>query len=218
MNPPFTNRSKMGEKFPEGIQRALRKRTDSLEERLIEADPELKNFASRNTVRPCFVTLADRCLPIDAGTLTMINPTIALSGPSGLNERRILAQRYHIHTVLTCHQPGNINMSQETSINESIIVMRRCKGTKPPTRFINLDRLPADAGETDEMFKALAQCQTEVIPEGWGEVSHWPAERMDAGDWTAAIWRSPALAQAAWSFKSAEDLIALHQQGIFPID
>ena len=215
MNPPFTNRSKMGEKFPEGIQQALRKRTDSLEDRLIEADPELKNFASRNTIAPCFVTLADRCLPIDAGTLTMINPTIALSSPSGLNERRVLAQRYHIQVVLTCHQPGNINMSQETSINESIIVMRRCEGAKPPTRFINLDRLPADAGETDEVFKALAQCQTEVIPGGWGEVSYWPAERMEAGDWTAAIWRSPALAQVAYAYAGSEGMQSIEQEDIY---
>ncbi len=134
MNPPFSNRSKMGEKFPIEVQQALRKRTDSLEDLLIGADPELKNFGSRNTVAPCFVMLADRCLPEDVGTLTMINPTIALSAPSGLNERKTLAQRFHIHTVLTCHQPGQINLSQNTSINESIIVAQRIRSTPPPTR------------------------------------------------------------------------------------
>ena len=215
MNPPFTNRSKMGEKFPVGIQQALRKRADRLEDRLIEADPELRNFASRNTVAPCFVALADRCLPVDAGILTMINPTIALSAPSGLNERRVLAQRFHIHTVLTCHQPGNIHMSQGTNINESIIVMRRYDGARPPTRFINLDRLPADAAETDELFNALAKCQTEVVPGGWGEVSYWPAERMDAGDWTATIWRSPALARVAYAYASSEGMQAIEQEDIY---
>ena len=54
MNPPFTNRSKMGEKFPDVVQQALRKRTDSLEDLLVKADPELKRFASRNTVRTVF--------------------------------------------------------------------------------------------------------------------------------------------------------------------
>ena len=69
----------------------------------------------------------------------MIKPTIALSATSGLKERQILAQRFHVHTVLTCHQASNINMSQETNINESIVVMRRHDdGPKPPTRF----RLP----------------------------------------------------------------------------
>ena len=34
MNPPFTNRSKMGEKFPAGTQQALRKRVDNMERTL----------------------------------------------------------------------------------------------------------------------------------------------------------------------------------------
>ncbi len=50
MNPPFTNRSKMGEKFTKEVQQALRKRTDSLEDLLVQSHPEWKNLASRNTV------------------------------------------------------------------------------------------------------------------------------------------------------------------------
>ena len=200
MNPPFTERSKMGEKFPGGVQQALRKRTDSLEDLLVETDSELKNFGSRSTVAPCFVMLADRCLPEDSATLTMINPTIALSGPSGIDERRILAQRFHIDTILTCHQPGNINLSQHTNVNESIIVLRRHEGQKPPTRFVNLDRLPADDGQVDEMHQALSKCQEGQMDDGWGVVSHWPVENIESGDWTPAIWRSPRLAKAGEEF------------------
>jgi len=215
MNPPFSNRSKMGEKFPTGIQQELRKRTDSLEDLLVKTDPELEDFASRNTVEPCFVMLGDRCLPKNSGILTMINPTIALSAPSALNKRRILANRYHVHTVLTCHQPGNINMSQKTSINESILVMRRWEGGKPATRFVNLDRLPADARETDEMFKAAAQCHTGAILGGWGEISHWPAERIAAGDWTPASWCSPELAQAAYAYANHGQMPSIEQEDIY---
>ena len=50
MNPPFTNRSKMGEKFPKGIQQALRKRIDALEDLAVANDPASKNFGSRNSV------------------------------------------------------------------------------------------------------------------------------------------------------------------------
>ena len=197
MNPPFTNRSKMGEKFPDGVQQALRRRTDSLEDLLVKADPELKRFASRNTVRPCFVMLADRCLTKGAGILTMINPTIALSSSSGLEERRILAERYHIHTILTCHQPSNVNMSQHTGVNESIIVLSRNNGHKSPTRFINLDRLPLDDDEVDDFYDCLLESQQGKIVNGWGEVTEWPAEHIAKGDWTPAIWRSPLLAKAA---------------------
>ena len=121
----------------------------------------------------------------------------------------ILAQRYHIHTVLTCHQPGQVNLSQSTGINESIIVAKRHDGPKPDTRFINLDRMPADDVEVDDLHQCLRDCANGVIANGWGEVSHWPAERIAAGDWTPAIWRSPELAAAAARFANDDNLVAL---------
>ena len=39
MNPPFSNRSKMGEKFPKEIQQALRSRADNMERMLVSATP-----------------------------------------------------------------------------------------------------------------------------------------------------------------------------------
>ncbi len=219
MNPPFTNRSKMGEKFPEPVQQALRKRTDSLDEQLSKVDPELKNFASRNTARTYFVTLADRCLPRNTGGLTMINPTIALSAPSGLNERRVLARRYHIHTVFTCHQPGQVNLSQNTNINESIIVLQRhpfSRNWAPQTRFIQLDKMPADEVEVDDFHRCLQECAEGEMVNGWGAVSYWPAERIAAGDWTPAIWRSSALAVAAARFASDASMKTLIAAGLSP--
>ena len=200
MNPPFTNRAKMGEKFPGNIQQALRSRVDEMERILVRNDENMEDFTDKNSIRPLFVALADRCLRKPEGILAMINPTIALCAPSGLNERRTLAERYHIHTILTCHQPGNINMSQHTNVNESIIVMGRHKGPKSPTRFINLDRLPADDRQVDEMHQALLKCEEGQMEDGWGLVSHWPAESIQSGDWTPAIWRSPRLAKAGEDF------------------
>ena len=206
MNPPFTNRSKMGEKFPTGTQQALRERVDDMERILVRSDAEMDDFSDKNTIGPLFVALADQCLRQQEGILAMINPTIALCAPSGLNERRTLAERYHIHTILTCHQPGNINMSQHTNVNESIIVMGRHKGPKPPTRFINLDRLPVDDRQVDEMHQALLKCEEGQMEDGWGLVSHWPAVSIQSGDWTPAIWRSPRLAKAGEEFAHDSNL------------
>ena len=122
----------------------------------------------------------------------------------------MLAQRFHIHTVLTTHQPGNINMSQETNINESIVVMRRHQdGPKPPTRFVHLDRMPVNEHEVGDLHRCLLQCPQGQMSNGWGEVSHWPADRMEEGDWTPAIWRSPELAEAATTFANHPDLRAI---------
>ena len=170
MNPPFTNRAKMGEKFPSNIQKALRSRVDEMQGILVRNDEDMEDFTDKNSIGPLFVALADRCLRKPEGILAMINPTIALCAPSGLNERRTLAERYHIHTILTCHQPGNINMSQHTNVNESIIIMGRHKGPKSPTRFINLDRLPTNERQVDEMHQALLKCEEGQIEDGWGLV------------------------------------------------
>ena len=210
MNPPFTNRANMGEKFPPETQSDLRDRADLMERRLTQADPSLMEFADKNSIRPLFVGLADHCLERSNGTLTMVSPTIALTAPSGQRERLALAQRFHIHTVLTSHQPQNINMSQHTSINESIVVMRRHPiGPKPPTRFVNLDKMPADDAEVADFHRCLLDCEEGLIENGWGEASYWPAELIEAGDWTPAIWRSPELAKATIQFASHPDLLAI---------
>ena len=210
MNPPFSNRTKMGEKFSKETQIALRQRADVMERNLVQSDPELNDFVDKNSIRPLFVALADKLQRRPEGVVSMINPTIALSATSGLRERQILAERFHVHTILTCHQPRNINMSQNTNINESIVVMRRhADGPKPPTRFIHLDMMPIDESEVDDLHRALLKCSVGQIPNGWGEVSHWPADRMEEGDWTPAIWRSSELAEAAADFASHPDLRAI---------
>ncbi len=206
VNPPFTNRAKMGEKFAEETQKALRARADSLEQKLTQADHALMDFADKNSIRPLFVGLADHCVERSDGVLTMIIPTVAITAPSGQRERLVLARRFHIHTVLTSHQPRNINLSQHASINESIVVMRRHDGEKPPTRFINLDRMPTGDDETADFHQCLLDCEQGLMANGWGEISYWPAERIEAGDWTPAIWRSPALAKAGWAFANDPNL------------
>ena len=206
MNPPYTARTRMGEKFPTDIQKALRARADLMEQKLVQADPGLAGFVDKKSTRPLFVGLADHCLDQSDGVMSIINPSIALTAVGGLAERMAFAQRYHIHTVLTCHQPGNINMSQNTAITESIVLMRRHSVHKPSTRFINMDRMPVDDDEVADFHRCLLNCPEGLMANGWGEVSHWPAERIEAGDWTPAIWRSPILADASARFDSDPDL------------
>lgn len=216
MNPPFTNRTKMGEKFPTQIQKAMRKRVDTLEKRLVQNDPELAGFADKNSISPLFVALADRCIDSDKGILATILPTVALAATSGQNERVALGRRFHIHTLLTSHQPGQINLSQNTSINESMIIAKRHKGIRPATRIVNLDRMPTDESEVEELHRHLLDCQTGQIPDGWGEVSEWPAESIEVGDWSAAIFRSPKLAFSSSRVAKDERMPRLRDLGMIP--
>ena len=132
VNPPFTNRTKMGEKFDKDTQQALRRRMDTLEGFLESADPRLSEFLDKNSLGPRFAALADLCVNRDEGVFATVIPTTALTNPSGLRERLELANRFHVHTLLTCHQGSDMNLSQNTNISESIAVMRRHAAAPPP--------------------------------------------------------------------------------------
>ena len=215
MNPPFTNRKKMGEKFSEEIKKLLQRRTDIMEKYLTNSDREMEKFIDKNSVAPMFVALADKCIDND-GIIAMIHPTIALVTTSGRQEREILAKRYHIHTILTVHQPNNVNMSQDTGINESIIILQKHSGQKPPTRFINLDKLPINDDEIENLHHCINSCSIGLLDNGWGEISEWPADRIESGDWTAAIWRSPELAEAAYKIVNNTKMITITKTGAKP--
>ena len=216
MNPPFSNRSKMGEKFSKGIQQALRSRVDTMQGILVSNDEDMDDFVDKNSVRPLFVALADRCLRDADGILTMVTPTVALCAPSGLKERRILAERYHIHTVITGRWPREFSLSQNVEIDESIIVATRNKKNQAPTRFVHLDKLPVDEAEVSDLYRCLLECPKGQMADGWGEVSYWPAEAVIDGDWTPAIWRSGELAEAAARFANDDDLQSLDAAGLSP--
>jgi len=60
----------------------------------------------------------------------------------------------------------------------------------------------------------IAETGTGAISDGWGEVSYWPRHRVEIGDWTAAIWRSPTLADAAARFTESSILRPLQTAGL----
>ena len=216
MNPPFTNRTKMGEKFDADTQKALRRRMDTLEGFLAAADRPLSEFLDKNSLRPRFAALADLCLDREDGVFATVIPTTALTNASGLTERLELARRFHIHTILTCHQARDVPLSQNTEISESAVVMKRHTASTPTeaTRIVSLDRLPTDDKDTELLFICLANQEQGALPNAWGEVSSWPAELIQAGDWTASMWRSPVLAKAATRFARHDALIPLSDAGL----
>ncbi|MCY4174535.1 MAG: DEAD/DEAH box helicase family protein [Cyanobacteria bacterium MAG CAR3_bin_5] len=211
MNPPFSSRSNVGKKFQSYVQKALRKRIDLIETNLIHNDENMNDFVDKNSIGPLFIALADRCVNQDNGIITMIHPTISLCNVLAEQERKLLTQRYHIHTILTCHEPSNYNLVQQSNINESIMVLKRNNSHDFPTRFIQLDRLPVNEVEVNKLHQCIIHCQKGQMQEGWGEIFYWPAEYIKAGDWTQAIWRSNKLAKAATKFSNDKELIAIKE-------
>ena len=212
MNPPFVTRDKLGNRFEEEKQTAIRRRIDGAQELLIAGNPEMEGICDRTTTRPLYVGLALKCIDEEAGVLGTVMPTVGLTAPSGQREREILAEALHIRWVVTCHEPGNVNISQRTSANESLIVGRRWGDNKEePTRFISLDKLPRNQEE------ALA-CSERVVrgevPNG-GHIREVSAERMRRGEWSAARWRENSLDEALEAMASWPELVAIENiQGV----
>ena len=93
---------------------------------MVRNDPKLDGFVNKTSIGPLFEALAEKCADTADGAVAMVRPTIvSYRACIALRMRQVFARRFHIHTLLTCHQPGEINFSQNTSINESLIVARR---------------------------------------------------------------------------------------------
>ena len=91
-------------------------------------------------------------------------------------------------------------------------MLQRHTGINPPTRFIQLDKFPIDEAEVGDLQTSLRETSKGVIDNGWGEVTYCPSDRMEAGDWSTAIWRSSEVASAAFNFANHSDLHAIREQ------
>ena len=51
--------------------------------------------------------LGDKILKQDTGTLAMILPTVIATNPAAFHTRRYLANRFHIDTIVSSHDPDS---------------------------------------------------------------------------------------------------------------
>ena len=195
-NPPFVTREKLGAKFGIEVQRAIRERIDKSQEELENKLPEYAGFSEKTTTRPLYLALGLLAMEPGSGVLGTVIPTVGLLAPSGLAERRKLASELHIRYVVTCHEPGEENLSQSfraDPVNESLVVGTRMgRNDGLATTFVSLDRFPRSVMEAHALADGIAG--RGHIDGQRCEVSN---ERMRNGDWSAVGWRNLKLDEAA---------------------
>ena len=76
--------------------------------------------------------------------------------------------------------------------------------------------MPPDDQMVAELHDCLARCEMGLLSDGWGEVSEWPVERIEAGDWTAGVFRAPDLAEAAFDLATHKSLLRMEHQNMVP--
>ncbi len=125
MNAPFTANENRSRKYGADGRKAMQRHELDLQTRLAQRDPMAGAAVTANSIRTFFTPLADSLLRKEEATLAMVIPTTACTGSSGAAERRFLAERFRIETVVTSHDPRRPNFSENTAIHESLLICRR---------------------------------------------------------------------------------------------
>ena len=142
MNPPFTRDSLRHDQFSRADEQAIKRR----EKEILEGQPH-RAAARLHSSGGAFTVLAEKMLTDNTGSLALILPSVVPPAPGNLELRKYLAQRFHIDTIVSSHDPARIFFSENTSIGEVLLICRRWKGAgpKPPTRVVNLGSEPGYA-------------------------------------------------------------------------
>ncbi len=201
-NPPYTEINKQLSKLAAEQDRvSMRRHFKTLKGRLANVMPDAtETLSGTRALGPFFLPLAHHLLKAESGTLALVRATSALTAPSGLAERKYLADHFHVETVVTSHAPNNsaglgINFSESTNVNESLLVLRRRirNQGRLPTTAIALHRQPSSRMEVLELLDGVSNSDVSEF----GRMTSWPAERIEAGDWSFANWYDSGLAELA---------------------
>ena len=205
MNPPFTRDSLRHDQFSRADEQVIKRR----EKEIMEGQP-YREAARLSGSANAFMVLGDRILSEGDGTLAVVLPTVMATNPAASQTRNYLAERFHIHTIVSSHDPARIFFSENTSIGEVLLICRRWSGDgpKPPTRVVNLARNPATP---------LAALDTAVRMERAGEtggrashdftVQQVDSGRIERGDWSAVNFLSPYLVEAYRTLSEAKSRV-----------
>ena len=191
MNPPFTRDSLRHDQFSNADEQAIKKR-----EKEVLAGQSYRGAARLSGSANAFLVLGDKTTREDGGILAVVLPTVMATNPAASETRKYLAQRFHIETIVSSHDPSRIFFSENTSIGEILLVCRRWSGDgpKPPTRVVNLARNPATPVEALNTASRIER-EGGAAPRGF-TVQHVDSERIERGDWSAVNFLSPFLVKA----------------------
>ncbi len=187
MNPPFTRDSLRHDQFGTDEEHALKDR-----EKEIQAGLEDSAAGRRHSLGGMFAILADRLTKTKASTVALIMPAVVPTAPGNAALRKWIAAKFHVETVVSSHDPQRINMSENTSIGEVLIVCRRwdSDAPKPATTFYNLAVNPSTASEALDLLNKFERDARNTYT-----LQEVPAERIEAGDWYAVNFFSPFLVE-----------------------
>lgn len=207
MNPPFT-RSVGGNllfgSLPDdrdALQAALRRQVAS-------NDVHASTTAGLGSV---FIAVADRRLAYK-GRLAFVLPAAIVSGEAWSISRQLIADRYHLESVIASHDAERPNFSENTNLSEVLFISRKLSSGEKPgqTTYINLWRNPRTIHEAIDLANRIEHLKGSAVSvEGigvtsvhglsgkLGEIVSAPAPR-ERGNWTGALFAQTDLIRTSF--------------------
>jgi len=209
MNAPFTANENRSRKYGEDGRKAMQRHELGIQEHVESRDNASAGVVTANSIQTFFAPLADRLIGKKHGVLAEVIPTTVCTGTGAIAQRRFLAERFRIETVVTSHDPRRPNFSENTAIHESLLICRRRTrtdgGQDRPTRFVALRAMPSTSEEAIEVVAAI-----ETGDAGkWIAVYEQPAVLVAAGDWRPCQFLDPELVSAAMRLEREQGLVPL---------
>lgn len=198
MNPPFTSSRQPNLLFG-SVPARDRERMQSKLKRIVR---EMHLPASITAgLGAVFVALADKYLK-EGGRLALVLPRAVLSGVAWGKTRSLLNQHYLLEYVFVSHEPGYWNFSENTSLSEVMLILRKrgANGQDGTVIFVNLWRNPRNAVEGVTLAQSLMSISTpkiRTIRESTGTRSLAVGERK-YGEVVAVEWTE--VRDGLWSF------------------
>jgi hypothetical protein len=158
MNPPFT-RSVGGNLLfgscPPDERAEMQKRLSAILRR------SRVSASSTAGLGAIFIAIADRYLKED-GMMALVLPMACLSGIAWSKTRQLWSSKYALEWVITSHDPRRWNFSENTSLSEVLLVLRKsncnAKNSKY-TNFVNLSHNPRIVSDAVTIARALLEME-----------------------------------------------------------
>ena len=189
MNPPYTRNDKRLDQLGKIAEERVKKR----ESEILAASPVKLDKTSSGLM---FLVLAEH-LCNQTGTLACVFPLSSATAPSARDVRKFLAERFDTEFLVVSHDPSREYFSENTTIAELLLVMRRKAGReegvgqgggRAPT-VVTLLENPSTAGGA----AALAADIVSGRPSQLATIDTMSTESAAAGDWSRVLFVSPFL-------------------------
>ena len=213
MNPPFV-RSVGGNLLFGSLPDERGRMQTELKRRLRENAINASATAGLGSV---FVALADHRLKKKDARLAFVLPAATVSGEAWAVTRKLIADRYHLETVVASHDAERPNFSENTDLSEILFIARKREQKEPPgrTTYINLWRNPRSIHEAMDLANRIVHLQSPVIIEGvglttisgtsgkLGEIISLPPAQGEE-NWTGALFAQTELLRVCWNINKGK--------------